>query len=49
MALAGSSPATASASVLLPEPLSPIIASRSPAITSRLTPFSAVTSLPSLK
>ncbi|ESZ60708.1 hypothetical protein X727_30780 [Mesorhizobium sp. L103C119B0] len=43
----GSSPATASASVLLPEPLPPMIASRSPAITSRLTPFSAVTSLPS--
>ena len=35
---AGSSPAIASASVLLPEPLSPMTASRSPAARSRPTP-----------
>ena len=40
-ALSGSSPASASASVLLPEPLSPMTASRSPATISRSTPSSA--------
>ena len=44
---AASSPAMASASVLLPEPLSPITASRSPASRSRSTPASASTSRPS--